>query len=82
MALTRTPQQDSAQLPSCSYSPVQTFGAGSSCKVLTKNAVFKSPQGGGTLVAAGDEASNSTMVGPFCVGDRGGGWMVLMKVLM
>ncbi|XP_077939191.1 E3 ubiquitin-protein ligase rfwd3.S isoform X1 [Gasterosteus aculeatus] len=62
MALTRTPQQDSAQLPSCSYSPVQTFGAGSSCKVLTKNAVFKSPQGGGTLVAAGDEASNSTMV--------------------
>ncbi|XP_037308317.2 E3 ubiquitin-protein ligase RFWD3 [Pungitius pungitius] len=62
MALTRTPQQDSAQLPSCSYSPVQTFGAGSSCKLLTKNAVFKSPQGGGTLVAAGDEASNSTMV--------------------
>ncbi|KAM8892461.1 E3 ubiquitin-protein ligase rfwd3.S isoform 1-T2 [Spinachia spinachia] len=62
MALTRTPQQDSAQLPSCSYSPVQTFGAGLSCKVLTKNAVFKSPQGGGTLVAVGDEESNSTMV--------------------
>ncbi|XP_054475331.1 E3 ubiquitin-protein ligase RFWD3 isoform X2 [Anoplopoma fimbria] len=62
MALTRTPQQDSSQLPSCSCSPVQTFGAGSSCKLLTKNAVFRSPGGAGTLVCAGDEASNSTMV--------------------
>ncbi|KAM9351648.1 E3 ubiquitin-protein ligase rfwd3.L [Symphorus nematophorus] len=62
MALNRTPQQDSSQLPSCSCSPVQTFSAGSSCKLLTKNAVFKSPAGGGTLVCAGDEASNSTMV--------------------
>ncbi|XP_073329027.1 E3 ubiquitin-protein ligase rfwd3.S [Pagrus major] len=62
MALNRTPQQDSSQLPSCSCSPVQTFSAGSSCKLLTKNAVFKSPDGGGTLVCAGDEASNSTMV--------------------
>ncbi|XP_070687530.1 E3 ubiquitin-protein ligase rfwd3.L isoform X2 [Pempheris klunzingeri] len=62
MSLTRTPQQDSSQLPSCSCSPVQTFSAGSSCKLLTKNAVFKSPDGGGMLVCAGDEASNSTMV--------------------
>lgn len=62
MALNRTPQQDSSQLPSCSCSPVQTFSAGSSCKLLTKNAVFKRPDGGGTLVCAGDEASNSTMV--------------------
>uniref|UniRef100_A0A3Q0T1C0 RING-type E3 ubiquitin transferase n=1 Tax=Amphilophus citrinellus TaxID=61819 RepID=A0A3Q0T1C0_AMPCI len=62
MALTRTPQQDSSQLPSCSCSPVQTFSVGSSCKLLTKNAVFRSPDGGGTLVCAGDEASNSTMV--------------------
>lgn len=62
MALNRTPQQDSSQLPSCSCSPVQTFSAGSSCKLLTKNAVFKSPGGGGTLVCAGDEATNSTMV--------------------
>uniref|UniRef100_A0A3Q3XF17 RING-type E3 ubiquitin transferase n=1 Tax=Mola mola TaxID=94237 RepID=A0A3Q3XF17_MOLML len=62
MALNRTPQQDSSQLPSCSCSPVQTFSAGSSCKLLTKNAIFKSPEGGGTLVCAGDEASNSTMV--------------------
>lgn len=64
MALNRTPQQDSSQLPSCSCSPVQTFSAGSSCKLLTKNAVFRSPDGGGTLVCAGDEASNSTMVSP------------------
>ncbi|XP_047453142.1 E3 ubiquitin-protein ligase RFWD3 [Mugil cephalus] len=62
MALNRTPQQDSSQIPSCSCSPVQTFSAGSSCKLLTKNAVFRSPEGGGTLVCAGDEASNSTMV--------------------
>nr|XP_019965041.1 PREDICTED: E3 ubiquitin-protein ligase RFWD3 [Paralichthys olivaceus] len=62
MALNRTPQQDSSQLPNCSCAPVQTFCAGSSCKLLTKNAVFKSPDGVGTLVCAGDEASNSTMV--------------------
>lgn len=65
MALTRTPQQESSELPSCSCEPVQTFNAGSSCKLLTKNAVFRSPDGGGTLVCAGDEASNSTMVSPF-----------------
>uniref|UniRef100_A0A8C1UC43 RING-type E3 ubiquitin transferase n=1 Tax=Cyprinus carpio TaxID=7962 RepID=A0A8C1UC43_CYPCA len=58
MELSRTPQTDS-----CSCSPVQTFTAGSSCKLLTKNAVFKSPAGeGATLVCAGDEATNSTMV--------------------
>ncbi|XP_068459270.1 E3 ubiquitin-protein ligase rfwd3.S [Clinocottus analis] len=62
MALTRAPQQDSAQQPGCSCSPVQTFSAGSSCKLLTKNAVFRRPDGGGALVCAGDEASNSTMV--------------------
>ncbi|XP_043084565.1 E3 ubiquitin-protein ligase RFWD3 isoform X1 [Puntigrus tetrazona] len=63
MELSRTPQTDSGQPPVCSCSPVQTFGAGSSCKLLTKNAVFKSPAGdGATLVCAGDEATNSTMV--------------------
>ncbi|XP_026167112.1 E3 ubiquitin-protein ligase RFWD3 [Mastacembelus armatus] len=62
MALSRTPQQDSNQVPSCSCSPVQTFSAGSSCTLLTKNAIFRSPGGGGMLVCAGDEASNSTMV--------------------
>lgn len=58
MELSRTPQTDS-----CSCAAVQTFTAGSSCKLLTKNAVFKSPAGeGATLVCAGDEATNSTMV--------------------
>ncbi|KAK7891080.1 hypothetical protein WMY93_023043 [Mugilogobius chulae] len=62
MALNRTPQQDSSEAPVCSCTPVQTFYAGTSCKLLTKNSVFKSPEGSGTLVCAGDEASNSTMV--------------------
>lgn len=63
MELSRTPQTDSSQPPVCSCSPVQTFIAGSSCKLLTKNTVFKSPAGeGATLVCAGDEATNSTMV--------------------
>lgn len=63
MALNRTPHQgDSSEVPVCSCSPVQTFSAGTSCKLLTKNSVFKSPEGSGTLVCAGDEASNSTMV--------------------
>ncbi|XP_061896685.1 E3 ubiquitin-protein ligase RFWD3-like [Entelurus aequoreus] len=62
MALTRTPPEDLNQPPGCCCSPVQTFTAGSSCKHLTKNAIFTSPDGGGALVCAGDEASNSTMV--------------------
>lgn len=62
MALNRTPQGDSSEAPVCSCSPVQTFSAGTSCKLLTKNSVFRSPEGSGTLVCAGDEASNSTMV--------------------
>ncbi|XP_076863498.1 E3 ubiquitin-protein ligase rfwd3.S [Brachyhypopomus gauderio] len=63
MELNRSPLQDSAQVPVCSCTPVQTFTAGSSCKLLTKNAVFKSPASENSmLVCAGDEASNSTMV--------------------
>ncbi|XP_053741710.1 E3 ubiquitin-protein ligase RFWD3 isoform X1 [Synchiropus splendidus] len=62
MALNRSPQQDSSQLPSCSSTPVQTFNGGSSCTLLTKNAVFKSPDGDRMLVCAGDEASSSTLV--------------------
>ncbi|KAI5627095.1 E3 ubiquitin-protein ligase RFWD3, partial [Silurus asotus] len=62
MELNRSPHQDAAQAPVCSCSPVQTFTAGSSSKLLTKNAVFKSPAKNSTLVCAGDEGSNSTMV--------------------
>ncbi|TRY85813.1 hypothetical protein DNTS_011860 [Danionella cerebrum] len=62
MELNRTPPVDS-MTPVCSCSPVQTFIGGTSSKLLTKNRVFKSPAGGSaTLVCAGDEASNSTMV--------------------
>ncbi|MEQ2203782.1 hypothetical protein XENOCAPTIV_003599 [Xenoophorus captivus] len=62
-------EHDPSQQPSCSCSPVQTFSAGSSCKLLTKNTVFRNPDGRGMLVCAGDEASNSTMV----VWDAGSG---------
>ncbi|XP_034064383.1 E3 ubiquitin-protein ligase RFWD3 isoform X2 [Gymnodraco acuticeps] len=62
MSLTRTPQQDSSALPQVSVAPLQSFSAGPSGKLLTKNAVFRSPGGAGGLVCAGDEASNSTMV--------------------
>ncbi|KAA8590434.1 hypothetical protein FQN60_014368 [Etheostoma spectabile] len=83
MALNRTPQQDSSQLPSCSCAPVQTFSAGSSCKLLTKNAVFKRPDGGGTLVCAGDEASNSTMVSlPKVVMETGLSQQLLSRLLL
>ncbi|XP_074864715.1 E3 ubiquitin-protein ligase RFWD3 isoform X2 [Carettochelys insculpta] len=47
----------------CSCHPVQTFSAGPTCKLLTKNAIFQSPEEDGSiLVCAGDEASNSAMV--------------------
>ncbi|XP_061750405.1 E3 ubiquitin-protein ligase RFWD3 [Nerophis ophidion] len=62
MSLTRTPSMYANQPPGCCSTPVQTFTAGSSCKLLTKNAIFTSPDGDGALVCAGDEASNSTMV--------------------
>nr|XP_006641306.1 PREDICTED: E3 ubiquitin-protein ligase RFWD3 [Lepisosteus oculatus] len=63
MELSRAPQQDSTQEPSCTCHPVQTFSAGSSCKLLTKNAVLESPaRDGSVLVCAGDEASSSAML--------------------
>nr|XP_033798411.1 E3 ubiquitin-protein ligase RFWD3 isoform X2 [Geotrypetes seraphini]XP_033798412.1 E3 ubiquitin-protein ligase RFWD3 isoform X2 [Geotrypetes seraphini]XP_033798413.1 E3 ubiquitin-protein ligase RFWD3 isoform X2 [Geotrypetes seraphini]XP_033798414.1 E3 ubiquitin-protein ligase RFWD3 isoform X2 [Geotrypetes seraphini]XP_033798415.1 E3 ubiquitin-protein ligase RFWD3 isoform X2 [Geotrypetes seraphini] len=47
----------------CSCYPVQTFNAGPTCKLLTKNAIFESPdKDGNILVCAGDEASNSAML--------------------
>ena len=50
----------------CSCSPVQTFTAGGSSKMLTKNSIFKNPtKDNSMLVCAGDEASQSTMVGHF-----------------
>ncbi|XP_076122273.1 E3 ubiquitin-protein ligase rfwd3.L [Alosa pseudoharengus] len=47
----------------CCCSPVQTFTAGASSKMLTKNSIFRNPTSDGSmLVCAGDEASQSTMV--------------------
>ncbi|XP_069460174.1 E3 ubiquitin-protein ligase RFWD3 [Ambystoma mexicanum] len=47
----------------CSCYPVQTFSAGPTCKLLTKNAIFESPEKDGSiLVCAGDEATNSAML--------------------
>lgn len=49
--------------PICSCHPVQTFLGGPTCKLLTKNAIFKNPENDGSiLVCTGDEASNSAMV--------------------
>ncbi|MGH0115798.1 UNVERIFIED_CONTAM: hypothetical protein FKN15_046983 [Acipenser sinensis] len=63
MELSRGRQIDSSEDPPCTCHPVQSFNAGSSCKLLTKNAVFESPaRDEAMLVCAGDEASNSAML--------------------
>ncbi|KAK1162090.1 E3 ubiquitin-protein ligase RFWD3-like [Acipenser oxyrinchus oxyrinchus] len=63
MELSRGRQINSSEDPPCTCHPVQSFNAGSSCKLLTKNAVFESPaRDGSMLVCAGDEASNSAML--------------------
>nr|XP_006012915.1 PREDICTED: E3 ubiquitin-protein ligase RFWD3 [Latimeria chalumnae] len=47
----------------CTCHPIQSFTAGPTCKLLTKNAIFESPERDGSiLVCAGDEASNSAML--------------------
>ncbi|XP_012496966.1 PREDICTED: E3 ubiquitin-protein ligase RFWD3 [Propithecus coquereli] len=49
--------------PICSCHPVQTFLGGSTCKLLTKSAIFQNPQNDGSiLVCTGDEASNSALL--------------------
>ncbi|XP_018427940.1 PREDICTED: E3 ubiquitin-protein ligase RFWD3 [Nanorana parkeri] len=63
MELTSSRLADSADDYNCSCYPVQTFNAGPTCKLLTKNAIFQSPdRDGSILVCAGDEASSSAMV--------------------
>lgn len=72
MELTCTPLTEASEDVVCSSNPVQTFSAGPTCKLLTKNAIFQSPEEDGSIfVCAGDEASNSAMVSPvlFSVGD-------------
>ncbi|XP_048372141.1 E3 ubiquitin-protein ligase RFWD3 [Sphaerodactylus townsendi] len=63
MELTCTQLTEGADEVVCSCRPVQTLTAGPTCKLLTKNAIFQSPEDNGSiLVCAGDEASNSAML--------------------
>ncbi|KAM4721921.1 E3 ubiquitin-protein ligase RFWD3 isoform 2-T2 [Rhinophrynus dorsalis] len=63
MELTSNRLTDTDDEYTCSCYPVQTFNAGPTCKLLTKNAIFQSPERDGSiLVCAGDEASNSAML--------------------
>ncbi|KFV73564.1 E3 ubiquitin-protein ligase RFWD3, partial [Struthio camelus australis] len=63
MELTCSPLTEASEDVVCSSNPVQTFSAGPTCKLLTKNAIFQSPEEDGSiLVCAGDEASNSAML--------------------
>ncbi|XP_006878924.1 PREDICTED: E3 ubiquitin-protein ligase RFWD3 [Elephantulus edwardii] len=49
--------------PVCSCHPVQTFLGGRACKLLTKSAIFRSPENDGNLlVCSGDESSNSALL--------------------
>ncbi|XP_056381431.1 E3 ubiquitin-protein ligase RFWD3 isoform X2 [Hyla sarda] len=63
MELTSSRLTDIENEYSCSCFPVQTFNAGPTCKLLTKNAIFQSPdRDGSILVCAGDESTNSAML--------------------
>ncbi|XP_007435572.1 E3 ubiquitin-protein ligase RFWD3 isoform X2 [Python bivittatus] len=63
MELTSTQLTDRADDVVCSCNPIQTLTAGPTCKLLTKNAIFQSPEDDGSIfVCAGDEASNSAML--------------------
>ncbi|NXB33246.1 RFWD3 ligase, partial [Eulacestoma nigropectus] len=63
MELTCSPLTEASEDVVCSSNPVQTFSAGPTCKLLTKNAIFQSPEDDGSVfVCAGDEASNSALL--------------------
>ncbi|NXU54882.1 RFWD3 ligase, partial [Turnix velox] len=63
MELTSSPLTEASEDVVCSSNPVQTFNAGPTCKLLTKNAIFQSPEEDGSVfVCAGDEASNSALL--------------------
>lgn len=54
---------DDAGEPVCSCLPVQTFLGGPTCKLLTKSAIFQSPENNGSvLVCTADEASQSALL--------------------
>lgn len=80
MELTCSPLTEASEDVVCSSNPVQTFSAGPTCKLLTKNAIFQSPEDDGSVfVCAGDEASNSALVSliPFCVVE---GFVVILQL--
>ncbi|NWU12182.1 RFWD3 ligase, partial [Cephalopterus ornatus] len=63
MELTCSSLTEASEDVVCSCNPVQTFSAGPTCKLLTKNAIFQSPEDDGSVfVCAGDEASNSALL--------------------
>ncbi|NXG50700.1 RFWD3 ligase, partial [Psilopogon haemacephalus] len=63
MELTCKPLTEDPEDVVCSSNPVQTFSAGPTCKLLTKNAIFQSPEDDGSVfVCAGDQASNSALL--------------------
>ncbi|NXO23931.1 RFWD3 ligase, partial [Cisticola juncidis] len=63
MELTCSPLTEGSEDVVCSSNPIQTFSAGPACKLLTKNAIFQSPEDDGSVfVCAGDEASNSALL--------------------
>ncbi|NXP83093.1 RFWD3 ligase, partial [Ramphastos sulfuratus] len=63
MELTSRPLTEGPEDVVCSSNPVQTFSAGPTCKLLTKNAIFQSPEDDGSVfVCAGDQASNSALL--------------------
>uniref|UniRef100_A0A8C6X587 RING-type E3 ubiquitin transferase n=1 Tax=Naja naja TaxID=35670 RepID=A0A8C6X587_NAJNA len=63
MELTSTQLTDRDDEIVCSCNSIQTLTAGPTCKLLTKNAIFQSPEDDGSiLVCAGDEATNSAML--------------------
>ncbi|NXO01356.1 RFWD3 ligase, partial [Rhinopomastus cyanomelas] len=63
MELTCSPLTEGPRDVMCSANPVQTFSAGPTCKLLTKNAIFQSPEEDGSVfVCAGDEASNCALL--------------------
>ncbi|NXH71386.1 RFWD3 ligase, partial [Hydrobates tethys] len=63
MELTCSSPTEASEDVVCSSNPIQTFSAGPTCKLLTKNAIFQSPEEDGSVfVCAGDEASNSALL--------------------
>lgn len=61
--LTKNSLPDSADKYKCSCCQVQTFRGGTTCRLLTKNAIFQNPDlGCDILVCIGDESTNSAML--------------------